>query len=71
VSSPDSPLSVTTVVPRGGTVGGLVAQQLPGLFLFAPQLGVGQAEPGDGAVGGTDEHELDAPVVAAVRGLMP
>src|SRR5215217_2564312 len=54
----------------GWPVGRLVGQQLPGLLALAPQLGVGQAEPGHGAVNGDDQHELGAPVEAAVGGLV-
>jgi hypothetical protein len=42
------------------TVGRLGALQLPDGLPFAHQLGVGQAEPGDRALGGTDQQELDA-----------
>ena len=46
------------------------AQQLPDGLLFPHQLGVGQTKPGDRPLGGADQQELDAPVVAAVGALI-
>src|SRR5947209_15410510 len=41
-----------------GTVRGLAFQGLPGLVPLAVQLGVGEAEPGDGPVAGADDQQL-------------
>jgi hypothetical protein len=51
-----------------GAVGGLVLEHLPGLLAFSEQLGVGQAESGDGPVAGADEQQPGAPVPAGVAG---
>src|SRR6266496_4644790 len=42
---------------RGRAVGWLVVEHLPGLLALAEQLGVGQAEAGDGAVAGADDQD--------------
>ena len=54
-----------------GPVRGLVLEYLPGLLAFPVQLGVGQAEPGDGPVAGADDEQFAAPVPAGVAGQYP
>ena len=54
-----------------GAVRGLPLQGLAGLLALAGELGVGEAEPGDGAVAGADDQQLRAPVPAGVAGAVP
>ena len=46
-------------------VSGLVREHLPGLLAFAEELGVGQAEAGDGAVAGADRAAAWPPSTSA------
>src|SRR6266536_3982367 len=51
-----------------GAVGWVVLEHLPGFLAFAEELGIGQAEAGDGAVAGADEQQLGSPVPARMAG---
>ena len=46
----------------------LAREHLPGLLAFPEELGIGQAEPGDGPAAGTDNEQLGSPVPAGMAG---
>ena len=70
VPCPDRPLPVMTAVPGAGRFAGW-RSGVCRAWSRSPQLGVREAEPGDGPVAGAGDQQLGAPVPAGMARAVP